>query len=271
MAPLSTLALATGLFSLFSVASAQTSTKCNPLHEKCPSDPALGQNATFNWEEENANPEVWHALAGKVDFSSGGGDFIIHGQGDSVTLVSKFYLFFGQVSVMMQAASGQGIVSSIVMESDDLDEVDWELIGGNNSYVQTNYFGKGNTTSYDRAIWHPIDDPQGNVRNYTTNWNQDRLEWYIDGDLVRTLHYEDALGGKNYPQTPMTVRLGIWAGGDTKNNKKGVVQWAGGPTDFSQAPFTMNVRSVYVDDYSSGKKYVYGDHSGSWQSIKAVK
>lgn len=38
---------------------------------------------------------------------------------------SNFYIFFGVVSTVMKAAPGQGIISSIVMESDDLDEVDW--------------------------------------------------------------------------------------------------------------------------------------------------
>lgn len=52
----------------------------------------------------------------------------------------------------MRCASGTGIISSIVLESDDLDEVDWEFIGGNSTSVETNYFGKGNTTSYDRAM-----------------------------------------------------------------------------------------------------------------------
>ena len=32
----------------------------------------------------------------------------------------------------------------------------------------------------------------------------------------------------------------------------------------------MMVRSIKVQDYSSGKEYVYGDKSGSWQSIIAV-
>lgn len=32
----------------------------------------------------------------------------------------------------------------------------------------------------------------------------------------------------------------------------------------------MLVKSIYVQDYSSGKEYVYGDKSGSWQSIKSV-
>ena len=107
----------------------------------------------------------------------------------------------------MQAAAGQGIISSIVLESDDLDEVDWEFMGGNTTHVETNYFGKGNTTAYDRAIYYPVDSPQTNYHNYTTHWTAEKLEWYIDSNLVRTLNFGDANGGNNYPQTPMNVRI----------------------------------------------------------------
>jgi len=158
-----------------------------------------------------------------------------------------------------------------VLESDDLDEVDWELIGGNNTHVQTNYFGKGNTTSFDRAIWYPVNNPQGNFVNYTTHWTQDKLEWYVDGQIIRTLNYSDALGGYNFPQTPMNIRLGVWAGGDTEKNPNGTVQWAGGETDFHKAPFIMTVKSVYAQDFTSGKEYQYGDKTGSFSSIKVTQ
>ena len=167
----------------------------------------------------------------------------------------------------MKAASGQGIISSIVLESDDLDEVDWELMGGNTTHAETNYFGKGNTTSYDRATYYPVDKPQENFHNYTVDWSQEKIEWLIDGDIVRTLLYADALGGKDFPQTPMNVRLGIWAGGDS-SEPNGTIEWAGGPTDYSKAPFEMVVSSIRVVDASKGASYTYGDKTGSYKSIK---
>lgn len=168
----------------------------------------------------------------------------------------------------MRCAKGTGIVSSIVLESDDLDEVDWEFIGGNSTSVETNYFGKGNTTAYDRAIYYGVDDPQENYHNYTTIWTSEKLEWYIDSVLVRTLNYDDAVNGKNYPQTPMTVRLGIWAGGDSSENSNGTVEWAGGETNYKDGPFTMIVDSIYVADYSTGSAYTYSDNTGDYSSIK---
>lgn len=48
------------------------------------------------------------------------------------------------------------------------------------------------------------------------------------------------------------------------------LEWAGGETDFSGAPYTMQIRSASVTDYSTGKAYKYGDKSGKWESIEAV-
>lgn len=247
---------------------AQTYTDCNPMNTTCPADAALGIDYTFNFTsapEDNS----WNTTAGTITYdATNGAEFTISEKGQSPTIQSNFYIFFGRVEVHMRAANGTGIVSSIVLESDDLDEVDWEFLGGNNTVAETNYFGKGNTTSYDRAIYYPVTDPIGTSHNYTTVWTSEKLEWYIDSVLVRTLLQEDADdNGYNYPQTPMFVRLGIWAGGDTTLNSIGTVQWAQGETDYSQGPFTMYVTQCRISDYSSGKEYTYGDKTGSWESI----
>jgi beta-glucanase (GH16 family) len=206
--------------------------------------------------------------AGPMKYNDGGAQFTVSARGDSPTIQSNFYIFFGTVSVIMQAAKGQGIISSIVLESDDLDEVDWEIIGGNTTHVETNYFGKGNTTSFDRAIYYPVTRaPQDGYTNYTIVWTKEKLEWWIDANLVRTLPYGEANGGHNYPQTPMNIRLGIWAGGDPKN-PNGTIEWAGGLTTYGKESYNMFVKTVDVQDFSTGKSYTYGDHSGSWQSIK---
>lgn len=169
----------------------------------------------------------------------------------------------------MKAASGTGIVSSIVMESDDLDEIDWEILGGNDTSVETNYFGKGNTTSYDRAIYYPVTTPQSTAHTYSVNWTAASITWLIDGTAVRTLYYADALSGANYPQTPMRLKLGIWAGGDS-DNSEGTISWAGGETDYSDAPFTMYVESVNITNYSPGTSYYYNGTTGAWTSIVVV-
>ena len=261
------------LAGLVSSTLAQTFSDCNPLDKTgCPDAPALGGNATYNFNTSRADTSVWNETAGKVKYTTHAGEFTINGQGDSVTISTQYFLFFGRVEIVAKPAPGQGIVSSIVLESADLDEVDIEWIGGNNTHWQSNYFGKGNTTSYDRAIWHPIYDPQNVWHNYTVDWTKERIEWWVDDDLIRTLKYEDANGGDNFPQTPMNLKLGIWSGGDPDNNNQGTIEWAGGETNFHDAPFTMYIQQVYTEDYTTGSKsYKYGDKTGSWQSIVVNK
>ena len=165
------------------------------------------------------------------------------------------------------------MVSSVVLQSDDLDEIDQEFIGNNDTHAENNYYGKGNTTdAYERAKWYPLPhggNPTGGYHNYTTRWTNESLEWYIDGSIVRTLAYADANGGASYPQTPMNVRIGIWAGGDSDNSNY-TIQWAGGEIDYSKGPYTMYVQSVRITDFSTGSEYKYGDTSGTWQSIQTV-
>lgn len=259
-----------GAAALLTPVFAQTSTSCNPMNMTCPNDPALGMAHTFYFNESSTVTDFFNITAGTPTYGPNGTEFTIASLGQSVTIQSQFYIFWGSVSVILKAASGQGIVSSIVLISDDLDEVDWEFLGGNGIYGETNYFGKGNTTLYNRAIYYPVDsDLRENFHNYSVYWTSASLEWYIDSVLVRTLLYDEALGGYNYPQTPMTLRMGIWAGGDPTETP-GTIEWAGGLTNYSEGPFTMYVQSVEVNDFTTGSAYEYVGYSGSWESIKAL-
>lgn len=102
---------------------------------------------------------------------------------------------------------------------------------------------------------------------YTIDWTAEEIVWQINGVTVRALKYADAAPGQ-YPQTPSNVRLGVWSGGDSSNSQ-GTITWAGGYTDYAAGPYTMNVKSITVQDYSTGSSYEYGGTSGSWQEVKA--
>jgi hypothetical protein len=273
-----TLSALAALSALVPTTLAQTHTDCFPLNTTgCPNMQALGSNATFTFTKTGipSNDKVWMKQNnGKIDWAEKeGATFTIERSGDSPMVQSRFYMLFGRLEVVMKAAKGRGIVSSAILQSEALDEIDWEFLGTNTTHALTNYFGKGNITSFDRGKEFPMKPPQDEFHNYTIDWTKERIQWWLDDKLLRELVPAQALNGKNYPQTPMNVRLGMWAGGDTRNNAAGVVQWAGGETNFGEGPFTMSVQQVYAKDYTEAKEYSWEgmDASGSWEKVKVVK
>lgn len=210
-----------------------------------------------------------------MTYNSNGAVFQVASETQAPTISTGKYIFFGRIDVVIQAAPGAGIVTSAVLQSDDLDEIDWEWVGADNAQVQSNYFSKGDTSTYDRGAYHPVGNPTGSFHTYSVDWTAERIEWLIDGNVVRTLTAASAKGGSAYPQTPMQVKLGAWCAGGSKS-APGTVEWAGGRTDFSKGPFNAYYKKITIVDYAGKsspatggvKEYSYGDNSGSWQSIK---
>lgn len=253
-------------FSLFLVSStyAQTYSTCNPLQGSCPADPALGTTSEVSFTSASSD---YTETGNSVSYGSGGAQLTVSASGDNPTLTSQWYIMFGKVDFVFKSAPGTGMVSSAILLSDDLDEIDWELLGADSSQAQSNYFGKGVTGAYGRGGFSSIPSSQTDYNTYTIDWNAERILWQINGATMRTLTYEEAAG--QYPQTPMQVKIGAWAGGDP-SNAEGTIEWAGGPIDYSAGPYSMYVQSVNVQDYSTGSEYKYDGSSGSWQSITAV-
>lgn len=238
----------------------------NSSSTACPDDPALA--GTYQHTFGGAAPD-FTTTAGSDVIKFGGPDgaiFRVEKRLDAPTIVSNFYIMWGRLDITLKAAPGGGIVSSVVLQSDDLDELDWEWVGSRTNEAQSNYFGKGNTGSYDRGAVHPVDALK--FHTYSLDWTVESTEWLIDGTVVRTLKPAD-VKGDFYPQTPMQVRLGAWGAGD-KDNEQGTIRWSGGPIDYSKAPFDMVVKDIKVVDYSTGTAYRYTDQTGRWQSIEAV-
>ncbi|KAF2847391.1 glycoside hydrolase family 16 protein [Plenodomus tracheiphilus IPT5] len=253
---------------LAAIASAQTFTDCNPMEKTCPNNPAMPKNWNTDFTAGKDAIKGWKQTAGSLTYGPEGAEFIVAKKGDAPTIGSSTFLHYGYVEVVMKAAPGVGIVSSIVLQSDNLDEVDWEWIGGVDSRVQQNYFGKGNTTTYDRMIEAPVANNQNDFHSYALNWTAESLTWIVDGKPTRTLNKADANGGKNYPQTPCNVRLGNWPGGDSEN--EGTRQWAGGNVPYDRAPFKMTVKSIKVINYSPGTEYKWTDKTGNSDSIQVI-
>lgn len=208
-----------------------------------------------------------------VEYTGDGAVFSISSEGNAPTVSSEKYIFFGRVDVEVQAAHGDGIISSIVLQSDDLDEIDWEWVGNNDTQVQTNYFRKGDDGTYNRGASYEVNKATTSAHKYSIDWNPNSITWLIDGTSVRTLNAADA-GGK-YPQTPMMIKLGTWAPTSKNGAQPGTIKWAGGPPDFAKGPFHAYYKSISITDYAGGstatdkiiKEYAYSDKSGKASSV----
>lgn len=129
------------LAAVLPLCSAQTFSDCNPmkgmsvpayllhltniLPETCAPKKGL---STSTFSSDFHNLDGFKTTAGTVNTGPNGAEFTINKKGDAPTIDTDFYFFFGTAEVVMKAASGTGIVSSIVLESDVLDEVDWVRI-----------------------------------------------------------------------------------------------------------------------------------------------
>ncbi len=252
--------------------------------ETCDPNPGLNQYSYFidftnppdNLEDDWSTSN--HATITYNTKGKNGAEFTFAKRYDAPQLFTNFYIFFGRVDVEMQVAPGVGIISSSVLMSDDFDEIDWEMSGNNfnltsqypGGVVQNNYFSKGITGNYDRGMWVPLANPQTTFYTYSVDWTPTKLDWLVNGKVMRTFYAKDADSTTHqYPQTPSKIQLGLWNGGDPEQND-GTKRWAGGITDFSKAPFTMFVKSVRITNYNPAKYYNWTDQSGAWKSIKSL-
>jgi hypothetical protein len=97
--------------------------------ETCSADTGLAQwSFTTDFTSGDSAFDGWNVTSGTVPSTSLGAAFTINEQGDAPTIETEFYIFFGYVEVKMRAANGTGIISTAILESDDLDEIDWVFL-----------------------------------------------------------------------------------------------------------------------------------------------
>ncbi|KAJ6120139.1 glycosyl hydrolases family 16 [Penicillium sp. IBT 18751x] len=260
------------LIAFFALRAVAAETDCNPLNTTttCSPDPALSTEHTWYFNE-TLDSTLWDMATGQVNYTDKGAEFAIRSENASTLLQSNFYIFFGVMEVHATMAVGRGIISSVILQSDDLDEIDWEWLGYNTSFVQSDFFGKGNTTTSDRGGTHLVSDADTVFHNYTIYWDQDRIEWWIDSDLRRTVNYSEPLTvyGKNYPQTPCRVKISNWPVG-IASESVGNIEWGGGLVNWDDLPFIMTVQKLRVKDFHTGKEYKYTGTTGSYDSIDVI-
>lgn len=209
------------------------------------------------WEPLQTEPKFFAASMPlpAIVFDGQGARLGIYQRLDNPQLTSNEYILYGKVEADIRGSAATGIISSLYLQSDDLDEIDIvEMFGGIEDMYQTNFFVKGQTGAYDRgqdvAMATP---PHAQFHRYGVEWTPDAIEWLFDGRVVRRVARDNPHG---FPMLPMRVMASCWAGGDS-GNSPGTIEWAGGETDYSQMPFFMHVRNLRVENYSDGEEYVY--------------
>lgn len=93
----------------------------------CPAAPGLPASTySVHFTQQTTLPANWTlAAAETVTYGSMGADFTFAKRYDAPYIWTDFYFLFGTVEIIAQAAPGRGIISSLVLISEDLDEIDW--------------------------------------------------------------------------------------------------------------------------------------------------
>jgi beta-glucanase (GH16 family) len=165
-------------------------------------------------------------------------------QGEGARISTIRYLQYAKITASLIAPPQKGVVTAFITMSGVQDEIDFEVLGNDTTTVQTDLFYRGIPEFPKHTGTHYV----GNVsveNQYTIDWNRKRIEFSINGKVVRTVNQADSyqvnvttsngtrpFGKYWYPETPSQVQFGLWDGGNSPD--AGVSAWAGGKTDLSQ-------------------------------------
>ncbi|BFZ64922.1 transglycosylase [Saitoella coloradoensis] len=255
--------------------SAQTTSSCNPTQgDICPAVDAFPTSTTvYDWTGLSGSdvPGNWTFNgSGELSYDAAKGmGLTIAKRFDAPVLESNLWIWYGNVKATIKPAAGTGIVSSFILLSDVLDEIDWEWCGGDDYHSQSNFFWQADTsTGWTRGGLHDVGNSVSEYHTFEIDWTPERIEWIVDGTVYRTLTSASCTVDDTveFPQTPSQIKIGNWAGGDP-DNAEGTIEWAGGETDYTDAPFTMYVKDITVVDYSSARTFSYSGTSGMAESI----
>ncbi|CAO0801048.1 unnamed protein product [Mucor circinelloides] len=166
----------------------------------------------------------------------------------STNFIYSTLMHYGSVSFDLKAAGKAGAVTAAVLMAPGGDEIDFEMLGATTDKVQTNFFYGSNpiynVNSVDSAL--TVNTASG-FHNYTVNWTPEKIEFYVDKKLIRTVVNKDdcnAKGDCTYPTHAATVQIGLW----DSSAEAGTTQWARGPINWTSGEtISATVRSVTVN------------------------
>lgn len=150
---------------------------------------------------------------------------------------------YGRFEAKLRAAAGPGLVTGFFLHRDTpRQEIDIELLGGDPYRMLVNvYFNPGDDgASMDfgyRGSPCRIDlgfDATADFHVYAIEWSQDRISWFVDGNLV---HERRSWDPTPIPHLPMRLHANLWA--PRSSEFAGRVNW-------STLPVSAEFRKVAV-------------------------
>lgn len=170
--------------------------------------------------------------------------------------------------------------------SDVHDEIDWEWPGAKLNESQSNLFHLGVIPTPRQGGIHSNGfDYNDGFHTFSFDWQEDQLQWLIDGNAVRTIKKSESYNNTDtavYPTTPSRVQLSIWAAG-VEGSAEGTREWAGGYIDWNHPDYVANgyfsnvIKSVTItcagteNDDPSLTGYVYnGSDSESNPTVQTT-
>lgn len=98
----------------------------------CPPIPGFTKDYSVDFTQISSLPSDWVLASGStVSLGPKGAEFAWRQKGDAPYIWTNQYMWYGTAEVVMKVANGTGVISSAVLYSDDLDEIDWEWSGNN--------------------------------------------------------------------------------------------------------------------------------------------
>lgn len=158
------------------------------------------------------------------------------------------------------------------------------MLGAFDNQAQSNYYYDGQALFNTFNTTYQLSSSSFDAfHEYTVEWTDTFLKFSIDGAVRKTWHVghttsPDTIPAHKWPQTPMQLKIGIWAvNGSTAD--AGEIAWAGGlPKWDKKYPFTAYFNKVEVQDYKGWcedvnpgyVEYQYDERTKGWQDVKVL-
>lgn len=147
------------------------------------------------------------------------------------------FMRYGKFSAYMSAPAVTGVVTTFIGSGPNLpdsaldlgltdpasgDEIDFEIVGGDSSHVQSNVFYRGFKDLGVRGGTHSVDITQKHL--YSVDWRHDFISWSIDGVTVRTYFRNSTSAtltskqnpaqnqNRFFPDRAMKMQFALWSG-----------------------------------------------------------